>query len=69
MPQFIALALLGAGFYAGYRLVVRAKEAVADMQRAQDELRRRATGAALEKDMGALEYDPAAGVYRPAKRG
>ena len=69
MPQLIVLALLGAGFYAGYRLVVRTKELVADLRRAEDEVRRRASGGALEKDMGALEYDSATGVYRPAKRG
>ena len=69
MPQLIALALLGAGVYAGYRLVVRSKQVVADLRRAEDELRRKPTGGALEKDMGALEYDPASGVYRPAKQG
>jgi hypothetical protein len=68
MPQLIVLALLGAGFYAGYRWVVRSKEVVAEMRRAEDELRRRSAGGALEKDMGALEYDSATGVYRPAKR-
>jgi hypothetical protein len=69
MPQLIALALLGAGLYAGYRLVVRTKQVVTDMRHAEDELRQRAAAASLEKDMGTLEYDPAAGVYRPARRG
>ena len=69
MPQLIVLALLGAGIYAGYRLVVRTKQIVAEMRHAEDELRRSATGGALEKDMGALEYDAASGVYRPAKQG
>jgi hypothetical protein len=68
MPQLIALALIGAGLYAGYRWVVRTKASLAEMRRAEDELRRRAAGGALEKDMGALEYDNASGVYRPAKR-
>jgi len=69
MPQLVALALLGAGLYAGYRWVVRTKEGLAEMRRAEDELRQRAAGGSLEKDMGPLEYDATSGVYRPAKRG
>ena len=68
MPQLIVAALLGAGCYAGYRLVMRTRDLMADLRRAEDEVRR-STAAALEKDMGALEYDSATGVYRPAKRG
>ena len=69
MPQLFALALIGAGFYAGYRLVVRTKELIADLERGEDEVRRRPAESAIEKDMGVLEYDSANGVYRPAKRG
>ena len=69
MPQVFVLALVGAGLYAGYRWYERTTKAVAaEIQRAQDELRRRA-GGVLEKDLGALEYDPSSGVYRPARRG
>jgi type II secretory pathway component PulJ len=69
MPQLIALTLVGAGLYAGYRWFSRAtREVAADMQRAQDEMRRRATGGIFEKDMGRLEFDPVSGVYRPAQR-
>ena len=68
MPQVIALALLGAGLYAGYRWFARtAGEIGAEMRRAEDELTQKATGR-IEKDLGALEFDPASGVYRPAKR-
>jgi hypothetical protein len=68
MPQLIALALVGAGLYAGYRWFARAaKEITAEIQRADDELRRRAAARVLPKDMGELEYDPAAGVYRPKR--
>jgi hypothetical protein len=68
MPQLIALALLGAGLYAGYRWYTRTtKELATQLERAEDELRRRATGL-TEKDMGRLEYDPTSGVYRPADR-
>jgi hypothetical protein len=68
VPQVIALALLGAGLYAGYRWLARtAGEIGAEMRRAEDELTQRATGR-IEKDLGALEFDPASGVYRPAKQ-
>ena len=68
MPQVIALALLGAGLYAGYRWFTRTtREIAAQMQRAEEELRQEA-GIALEKNLGALEYDPASGVYRPARK-
>jgi len=68
-PQLIILALVGAGVYAGYRWLTRAaREIAAEVRRAEDELRRRAAGGALEKDMGRLEFDPASGVYRPTQR-
>ena len=41
MPQLIALALVGAGLYAGYRWFARAtKEITAEIKRTEDELRR-----------------------------
>ena len=65
MPQVIALALLGAGVYAGYRWLARAaRDLGAEMQRTEQ---REAPGR-IEKNLGALEYDPATGVYRPARR-
>lgn len=68
MPQVIALALLGAGLYAGYRWLARAAgEIGAEMRRAEDEVAQ-AAAARIEKDLGALELDQASGVYRPAKR-
>jgi hypothetical protein len=69
MPQVIALALLGAGLYAGYRWVTRATREIADqMQRAEEALRQQANSGHVEKNLGTLEYDPAAGVYRPVRR-
>ena len=69
MPQLFALALVGAGLYAGYRWFTRATQQItAEVRRTQDELRRHANGGILEKDMGTLEYDPASGVYRPVRR-
>ena len=68
MPQVIALALLGAGLYAGYRWFTRtAREIGAEMQRAEEELTQRASGR-VEKNLGALEYDPVSGVYRPVHK-
>jgi predicted negative regulator of RcsB-dependent stress response len=68
MPQVIALALLGAGLYAGYRWITRTtREIAAQMQRADDAVRQDATGR-IEKNLGTLEYDPASGVYRPARK-
>ena len=68
MPQVIALVLLGAGLYAGYRWLARtANDIGAEMRRAEDELAQKATGR-IEKDLGTLELDPNTGVYRPAQR-
>jgi hypothetical protein len=69
MPMLIGLALIGAGVYAGYRWFARATEEIAaEMRRTDEEMLRRASGKPIEKDLGALEYDPARGVYRPANR-
>ena len=67
MPQLMVLALVGAGIYAGYRWLWRpARMIAAEVRRADDEMRR-AAARSLEKDMGALEYDPISGVYRPVR--
>jgi hypothetical protein len=67
MAQLFVLALIGAGLYAGYRWVRTGKELAAELRRADEDFRRRA-GGRIEKDLGALEYDPVSGVYRPTKR-
>jgi hypothetical protein len=68
MPQVIALALLGAGVYAGYRWFAHAAREVGErMQRRDEELRQPATER-IEKNLGALEYDPVTDVYRPVNR-
>jgi hypothetical protein len=67
MPQVIALGLLGAGLYAGYRWLTRAaREIAAHVQPAEEAVRQEAAGR-IEKNLGALEYDPASGVYRPVR--
>jgi hypothetical protein len=67
MPQFIALAVVGAGLYAGYRWLARAaQEIAAQLKRLEAELEPQA-GRVAEKDMGDLEYDAVSGVYRPKR--
>jgi hypothetical protein len=66
MPQLVLLAAIGAGVYTGYRWLKRAAEQMqADMKAAEVAVRE-SRGAAKAKDLGALEYDPATGQYRPA---
>ena len=65
MPQIVALALIGAGLLAGYRVLSRiAAEAAANLKRAEKEMSRR-TGVDEPRDLGALEWDEKGGVYRP----
>ena len=64
MPHVVALALIGAGLYAGYRWLPRESE---DLESSEDALGRE-TARRLEKNLGSLEYDAVSGVYRPAKR-
>lgn len=67
MPQLIALALLGAGALAGYRWIARQMDgARAAAERAEAERGKAAGSSADEpRDLGALEWDAAAGVYKP----
>lgn len=70
MPQLVLIAALGVGVVAGYRWLKRASAAAAEeLARAtrEQEAAARARVATGEKDMGRLEYDPATGVYRPAR--
>lgn len=58
MPPLILLALAGAGCYAGYKYVMKRAEQAARPSR--DE-----TAQAGAKNLGELEWDSKAGVYRP----
>jgi len=75
MPQLIVLVLAGAGLAAGYRWLARQAEGVAgDLKKAEEALRRRTSGAPLAegesaRDLGTLEWDEQAGVYRPGRSG
>ena len=70
MPQLLGLVLIGAGAYAGFRVAKRAFGRTADEidreAKAAAE-RRAATGTDAMKDIGALEFDPKSGVYKPRK--
>lgn len=69
MPQFLILAAVGAGLYAGFRALKSVGEKMAaDMQRAQDDLRQRAEARSDAKDLGTLAYDPVSGEYKPKAR-
>jgi hypothetical protein len=67
MPQVLIAAAIGAGVYAGYRLMRLAQAMVADAAQRVDEQVHQAgqRNRIGEKDLGALEYDPESGVYRP----
>ena len=54
MPQVIALVVVGAGLYAGYRWISRQLAAPPPK-----------TDSSTPKDLGTLEYDAKAQVYRP----
>lgn len=63
MPQ-IVLFIAGAGLLAGARWIVR------EIQSRAAEAHRRASEAAMgPKDLGSLEWDAEASVYRPVRRG
>ena len=69
MPQLIVIGLAGAGLYAGCRWLVRElRHALEAAQPARDDLSRAATETIGPKDLGRLEWDAEAGVYRPARR-
>ena len=69
MPQLLFLALVGTGLYTGMRWAAGVLAAQAEAAANQaDEIRRRAeaeAGRLVPKDLGALEWDATAGVYRP----
>lgn len=69
MPQLIAIAIVGAGVYAGYRWVRGQVSRAQDSARtAEAEVRRRAAERAGQpRDLGTLEYDATTGEYRPRR--
>jgi hypothetical protein len=71
MPQLVGLVVVGAGLYAAYKALGRMVQQVSvQATRAEEELQRRAAAAgAIEKDLGALEWDEVQQVYRPKRIG
>jgi hypothetical protein len=67
MPQLIAVMIAGAGLYAGMKWVSGFLQRQAEEARRQaEELERRTrTAAPPPKDLGVLEYDQEAQVYKP----
>lgn len=68
MPQLIALALIGAGAYAGFKWISKQMQAAnAAAADAAEQMRRAAEQAAggAPKDLGRLEWDAKSGVYKP----
>ena len=68
MPQVVAAVLIGAGIAAGVKWIARELTRAADTARmAHEEMTRRGPLTAAPKDLGALEWDAEAGVYRPSR--
>lgn len=67
MPQVLVAAAIGAGLYAGYRVLSQYLHQLTSGP-SEARARERATARPLEKDLGRLELDPATGVYRPVRR-
>jgi hypothetical protein len=63
MPQVFIAAAIGAGVYAGFRILRLAQAMIATTTDAK--VATTPTDTIGEKDLGRLEYDPASGVYRP----
>lgn len=63
MPPVVLLALVGAAGFAGYRIVSSLLESSKSSGRNRAKEMRGATSSA--RDLGKLEWDEDAGVYRP----
>ena len=68
MPQVIALVVAGAGLYAGYRWLSREVRRALAAADAQGLTGQAVKPARMPKDLGPLEWDEQAGVYRPARQ-
>jgi hypothetical protein len=61
MPQLIAIALIGAGAYAGYKYLSRQMQRMAEPPGSPDE----PSASGGQQHRGELVWDAEAGVYRP----
>ena len=69
MPPLIALAIVGAGAYAGYKFFAKLMEQAQKPAKSDAERWKReaAMRAGEPKDLGGLEWDEKLGAYRPKK--
>ena len=65
MPPLLLFVAMGVGGYAAYRMAIRIKAEVEARRRAEEASVARASGAT--RDLGNLEWDSEAGVYRPRR--
>jgi hypothetical protein len=69
MPQLVAAVLIGAGIAAGVKWIAREVARAAEVAReAHEQMARGPELKSVPKDLGTLEWDAEAGVYRPARR-
>ncbi|MFA6139794.1 MAG: hypothetical protein WC684_03645 [Hyphomicrobium sp.] len=68
MPHVIAAVLIGAGIGAGMKWLAREMSRAADAARMAHEQMTRANPLDAPKDLGKLEWDADAGVYRPGNQ-
>ena len=67
MPQIVAAVLIGAGIAAGVKWIAKEIARAAQSSVGHGEQRPQPVTAA-PKDLGALEWDAKAGVYRPSRK-
>lgn len=69
MPHVVAAVLIGAGVAAGVKWITKEMARAAEAARAAHEqmMSRTSPLQSVPKDLGRLEWDADAGVYRPAR--
>ena len=69
MPQLVAAVIIGASLAAGVKWIAREMSRAADLAReTHEQMSRGAELNSVPKDLGSLEWDAEAGVYRPSTR-
>lgn len=68
MPQIVAAVLIGAGIAAGVKWLAKEIARAAQGPRVGHDEAGRQPVTAAPKDLGALEWDAKAGVYRPSHK-
>lgn len=67
MPQLAIAMIVGAGLMAGYKWVSRELQRQSDLAARAEVREAQETAAKVPRDLGALEWDEAAQVYRPRR--